>query len=373
MMAIRGRSKSSIARDLPGPLAFVVLNGLTLPCVAREQSASSPTASEAAVASNDSEQLFQQARTAHDQKKWEEAESLYRQAWEKQKTFKIAANLALVELKLEKPRDAAEHLDFALRHLPEGDPRMADARGRLELMLQEASRQIGTVTLHVSEPGAKISVDGEPVATTPLDGPLFLVSGAHTISAEKTGLQSATAPLAVVAGQSYELPLELEQKQLTPPAASPVPDQPATVASVPSKRSPLRTIVLISESALTLTAVGLGIAYEIARSDQTDQAAQFANDLNRAYPGDQSICGASSRTHPPACDGLATSRGHSNELARMETIAFVTAGGLAVTTIATYFLWRDTPSHENHASGVSAHFGASVAINRASLVVTGTF
>ena len=327
----------------------------TFTALGRPSIAAAPTSSESTAsgpgAEEDAEHLFQQARALHDQKKWQEAEALYRQAWDRQRSFKIAANLAVVELKLEKPRDAAEHLQFALRNLPTDDPKIAEARARLEQMLDEASRQVGTVSVQVTEPNATISVDGDVVGTTPLESPLFVSMGAHVLKVEKAGLQSVTHPLAVVAGESYVVPIQLDPIPAPRPPPAPTQDRSSIEESAPRKSSSLRTVVLIGEAALTLTATGFGIAYAVGASDQNDHARQSADALNRAYPGDISICGTASKVHPPECGGLATSREHANELSRWETVAFVTAGGLAAATIATYLLWPAKPTSEQRGAG----------------------
>src|ERR1043165_4516099 len=190
------------ARRISALLGMGPFTGLGRPCPAAAPTSSESTAP-SATADDDAEQLFQQARALHDQRKWQEAEALYRQAWERQKSFKIAANLAVVELKLEKPRDAAEHLQFALRNLPTDDPKIVEARARLEQMLEEASKQVGTVTVQVTEPDATISVDGDVVGTTPLEVPLFVSTGAHVLTVAQAGRQSTTRPPARVAGETY--------------------------------------------------------------------------------------------------------------------------------------------------------------------------
>ena len=131
-------------------------------------------------------------------------------------------------------------------------------------------------------------------------------------------------------------------------------------------------MVLIGEAALTLTAAGFGIAYSVGASDQNDHAQQFSEALNRAYPGDISICGQASKVHPPECAGLATSRERANELSRWETVAFVTAGGLAAATIATYLLWpAKRPSTMR--GGASPHVAVAIAPGVAGVRFAGVF
>jgi tetratricopeptide (TPR) repeat protein len=353
---------------------FVFVITCTRPATAAEPSAHpSPAAATTAPLHDDAEQLFQRARTLHDQKKWTEAEALYRQAWEQQRTFKIAANLALVELKLEKPRDAAEHLDFALRNLPADDPKIVEARAHLERMLAEASKQVGTATVHVEESGAKLLVDGEPAGTTPLDAPLFLTPGPHALRIEKAGFQSATTNLTVTAGESYDVPLKLAPAQPSAPPPVPVQPHPAPISSEASSSSSLRTAVLIGEAALTLTATGFGIAYAIQSSNHNEQAQHVSDGLSSAYPGDLSVCSPSSQVRPPECSELESSRERATELGQMATAAFITAGALAATTVATYFLWPANHHSEHGHLGSRPHVAVSIRPDLRGVGLAGAF
>ena len=336
-------------------------------------SASGASSASSAAAEGDAEHLFQRARTLHDQKKWTEAESVYRQAWERQRSFKIAANLALVELKLGKARDAAEHLDFALRNLPPDAPNLTEARAHLERMLAEARTRVGAAAVQVDESGAKVLVDGELVGRTPLDGPLFLTVGSHTIRIEKEGFRAVTKELTAAAGESYDVLLKLGRPQ--PDASPPVAVAPraAPMDSARSTSSSLRTVVLISEAALTLTAAGFGIAYAVERSDQVDQADYFSYQLSETYPGDTTICNPSAQARPPECAGLESARDRANELAKMETVAFITAGVLAAGTVATYFLWPANSRSEQGHRGAGLSVAVSVRPDLRGVGVAGSF
>src|SRR5262249_51645938 len=67
-----------------------------------------------------SRELFRKGFKAYSQGKKQEAFEAFLGAWQLQKSFDVAGNLANVELELEPPkfRDAAEHAAFALGHLP---------------------------------------------------------------------------------------------------------------------------------------------------------------------------------------------------------------------------------------------------------------
>ena len=98
--------------------------------------------------------LYQQARALHVHAKWADAEAAYQAAWDLRHTFDIAGNLGECELHVGQPREAAEHLSYALRNLPAGVlPEQSDA---LKRMLEEAQAQpIGTLRVAVNVPAAR--------------------------------------------------------------------------------------------------------------------------------------------------------------------------------------------------------------------------
>ncbi|MCK6591615.1 MAG: hypothetical protein L6Q76_29015, partial [Polyangiaceae bacterium] len=101
----------------------------------------SPAATQPAVDPNASPEeramaLFRRGIEAHKQGNLVEAEGYYRTAFDLKKSYDIAGNLGDVELKLGKPRDAAEHLSFTIRNFPlTGKPEL---RERMQKALDEA-------------------------------------------------------------------------------------------------------------------------------------------------------------------------------------------------------------------------------------------
>ncbi|MBK7581326.1 MAG: hypothetical protein IPI67_14065 [Myxococcales bacterium] len=98
----------------------------------------------------------------------------------------MAGNLGDVEVFQGKFRDAAEHLEFSLRHWPAGQEA---SRKRTAARFEEAKQKIGTLTLKVSE-GADISVNGKPVGKSPLPGPVFIDAGRRR-SRRRSGRRSS--------------------------------------------------------------------------------------------------------------------------------------------------------------------------------------
>lgn len=139
-------------------------------------------------------------------------------AWKGRQTFDIAANLSVVERKLGKMRDAAEHLSYALRIFPAtGDPQR---RSRMESDLAEIDRDVGKVVIQVP-PNTIIQVDGVVIGTSPLPGTVYVEPGTRVIVGEHPTLGKARAEVACAQGKEVTVMLELHTSpgggKTTPP------------------------------------------------------------------------------------------------------------------------------------------------------------
>src|SRR5450432_3751077 len=77
--------------------------------------AAGATASDPTLAAKE---LVRQGSAEYSKQHWEAARASFQKAWELKRHYAIAANLADVELKLGRYREAAEHLEYALANLP---------------------------------------------------------------------------------------------------------------------------------------------------------------------------------------------------------------------------------------------------------------
>src|SRR5690349_10684657 len=71
-------------------------------------------------ASKRAQQLFSEGLLLVDAEKWSEAEAKFEQAWAQNPSVSVAANLGQVQARLGKYKEAAEHLEFAVRYWPSG-------------------------------------------------------------------------------------------------------------------------------------------------------------------------------------------------------------------------------------------------------------
>ena len=136
---------------------------------------------------------------------------MYRAAFELRQSFEIAGNLGDVELIQGKPRDAAEHLGYAVREFPPtGKPPQKEA---LQKRLREATNMIGTVQIKVSVPGAEVLVDDKTVGKAPLDYELYVDRGEHVVSAKLEGYEPANEKLTATCGSKHDVSLTLTKKE----------------------------------------------------------------------------------------------------------------------------------------------------------------
>jgi tetratricopeptide (TPR) repeat protein len=124
-----------------------------------------PAAPASAKAAPDrADELFEQGAAAYDAGRLPEAQTKLEQAWALKKTHDIAGNLGVVELKLGKYPQAAEHLAWALQHFP---PTEADqAKRGFEKQLAKARAEVGALRVRVSVDGAEVTVNGRAVGAT---------------------------------------------------------------------------------------------------------------------------------------------------------------------------------------------------------------
>ncbi len=111
-----------------------------------------------------------------------EAREEYLAAFRLKQSHDVAGNLGNVELALGMRRDAAEHLSFAIRALRAESGTTPEQIEKAKQKLAEAKRQVGTVSVSVSVPGAEVLVDGVSVGRAPLEGELFVEPGTRHVS-----------------------------------------------------------------------------------------------------------------------------------------------------------------------------------------------
>jgi hypothetical protein len=148
--------------------------------------------------------------------RWQRAYASFRRAHDVAPTAICTAELGRVELRLAMPRDAAEHLELALRQLP---PKDTVTRAIVAAALADARKYVVSLSIRASVAGARIFVDDAEVGVAPLDHEVFVDEGAHGVEARLAGYRPASVAFLDRLGASREITLDLAPAPARPPVA----------------------------------------------------------------------------------------------------------------------------------------------------------
>ncbi|MEP7049162.1 MAG: hypothetical protein ABJB12_02365 [Pseudomonadota bacterium] len=299
-------------------------------------------------------ELLRQGSAEYSRQHWEAARAAFLKAWEIKHHYAIAANLAQVELRLGRYREAAEHLQYALANLP---VEHADKRADVEASLKECRTHLSTVRVSVSVAQATVRLDGQPLAPEALADEILLDSGPHQLEAEKSGYLISQRAFTATAGEAREVRLDLLPQ---PPASNSEPVRPSYVASVirrpqtsdsgSSGHDSQRNWVLGGGAAATAVAAGLGVFFTLRASslkgDSDKLQRQVSVGASPTLPTMNAECAASNPMRPAAtCDQLRQTNDKHASATAASNVSWIAAGALGVATLSTYLLW---PTNEEN-------------------------
>jgi hypothetical protein len=267
-----------------------------------------------------------------------EAREEYLTAFRLRRSYDVAGNLGSAELTLGFPRDAAEHLLFALHHYAASGTTAA----QLETAKQrfaEAERQVGRLKVSVSMNGADVLVDGTVVGRAPLDEDVFVEPGERTVEARLAGYEPAKQTIKSGKGTAQLVSLKLTIADPPPvPSASAVPLASASASASPppvpsGSTAPIVPVgaggpskpVLITGGVVTGLAVVAGVVFTVLANGKATDAATKGGEVLKS--GGAEACGSA-----PGCTelhGLLVDRGTFSDAALW---TFVGAGVLGVGT-----------------------------------------
>lgn len=269
-----------------------------------------------------------------------EAREEYLTAFRLRKSYDVAGNLGSAELTLGFPRDAAEHLLFALHHYAASGTTAA----QLETAKQrfaEAERQIGRVKVSVSMNGADVLVDGTVVGRAPLDEDVFVEPGERTIEARLAGYEPAKQTIKIGKGAAQLVTLKLTVADPPPlasasavPAASvsasasppPVPSGSTAPIAPVEAGGPSKPVVItggIAAGAALIAGV-VFVALSKGKASDADTLAETLKQSGAARP-----CQSSAE----ACATIDAKRRAQNTFADAAAGGFISAGVLALGTL----------------------------------------
>lgn len=201
----------------------------------------------------------QAGKAAQKDGKLEQAHELLAQAYSLSPNWKYAADLALVEIALERFRDAAEHLEFFLHHADRNAvPDEIFTKFGKDFDL--AKSHVAAITVTVDEPGAEVLLDGKSIGFSPFISVVYAKPGKHTISAKKTGFPTAKSEIDATAGSSPSLKLNLKRVNVPSPKPQPNP----TPSPSPSTTEIPTWIPLSIGGGLALVGLGLGAGFGVS-------------------------------------------------------------------------------------------------------------
>lgn len=254
--------------------------------------------------------------------------------------------LGQTELMLQKYRDAAEHITYAIRNTPPGK-----AEGALPLLKEDlatAKTHVATLRVTVDQPDAEISVDRKVVGNSPIDFELFAEPGQRTVEAVHMSLGVAKSTIDVKAGEERNVTLKLGPVN---GAAEPAPlkykpedlDKPSAISINPPPPVEDRhgmepkTIVLVVGGAVTLVAAGTATYFGLKARSAKSEAEDFASKVEDKYGNNG--CVTADGAASDLCTGIADSRNDQRDAGRIANISFAITGVAAIATGLTYLLW----------------------------------
>jgi hypothetical protein len=350
MSPLRLRLRSLASRSTAAAVAFAVLASAAS-ATAGEQTAP-PAANQAQI--KDVARLLDKAVERYAAGDLEAARESFDAAWRLQKDVTIASNLADVEIKLARYRDAAEHLSYCIHHATD-----ESARKEAERRLVECRRFVGSVTVSVDPPAATLLVDGATAGQAPLDGELWLEPGTHTLRAQQQGRSSPEKTVKVASGEDIRVELKLGPNAVAPAAAlSATENRPASSAAPPKKVASgrhvdtsasadgdLKFYSLVGGSALGAAAIGAGLLWTFSANSDEDSAnallTQVKAEGDPGLAGTDSSCTGAAGLPPAKCGDLKQARESVDRSRNLATGAFIVGGVLIAGTVSAYFLWPE--------------------------------
>ena len=306
-----------------------LVGSLTAGTVAAETPAAGPQPNGQKEAHDEhAREYFRLGTNAYKSGRVEEARQLLTDAWERQKSYDIAATLGQVEMALGNLVHANELFDFCIRNFPpiESDEKLATMRKLREL----AMAQVAVVVPQCDCDGAELSVDDIDAVPMPLATPLYLRPGRHVLLL-KRGQLASRFEVEAKAGERLAPELKFEERvvNLAPPRLNRV----ATNQGTGVSRAP--TLPLYIGGAIVVLNAAAGIGFKVVANDAADRAAEFRGKLEG---GPVSACsGTPSAQDRLICGQLSDSNAEQQKYSSLSLIAAGTAATFAVAT-AVYWI-----------------------------------
>jgi hypothetical protein len=266
---------------------------------------------------------------------YKKAREHFLEAWKRKKSFDLAGNLGVVELKLNMARDAAEHLTYCEENYPavtneEQTAKLESLRG----LLKDARTKVGVARIRVtrddgkSAEGAQVFVNGRPVGQVASGGRLeqpllstediFVDEGSWRFSATLEDCANADTVLAVPKGKTINASLLLS-----------------------CKKRVSKPLVIVGAS-LAAVGIGLGIGGLVHSSGRRDDAQPVFDKLKSEY----GLAACLDTANQAPCDELASGV-YDWHLFKGIGVGGFALAGVGAAMVASAFLWPSAPKSSN--------------------------
>ena len=253
------------------------------------------------------EKAYQDGLSLVQKEDWAGAERKMLEAWGLNATYDVATNLALIELRLKKNREAAAHFAFALRNWPLAGSNHA-ARQEAERQFRELRAILGSLTIEVGTPGALVWVAGTEIGVAPLPEEVFVDAGQVVVEARLDGYERAKQVVDAKAGSAQKVTLSLVPVAAVSSSSAPIAPS-ATLSTQPPVQVDTTAPPMwwgAVTGGVAAASLGVGLALTFASNGASDDAnAEHDTVVARnAYcadprPADAQTCGA---LHSAAAD-----------------------------------------------------------------------
>ncbi len=177
---------------------------------------------------------------------WEGALESYTEAYEAYQSPQIYFLIAIAEQKLGRNLDAMHHYEVMLKDSENLNP---EAVQQAEEGIREVRKTLVVLDLTVDQDGALVTVDGEELGRTPLDGPHYMSPGAHSFTVVLEGFATYEEEFDLDPGDS-------ETRQLTMDSLSTEP----TKGEKTKKKDPIVTVPATEEPTKLPMQIAFGVS-----------------------------------------------------------------------------------------------------------------
>jgi hypothetical protein len=336
----------------------------------------SPASTPATTDEKKADELFLKGKALFADGKLEKAYQTYKAAFGVKKRYDIAGNLGNVAFELGKIRDAAEYLTYCVMNFPPAGP--ADVRAKLEKLLNETRKRVGTLSMTVADKNCQVYLDGkllfvEQAPAQPVD--IFVDPGPHTIEVKRAGFKPTRRTVQAQAGSREELAVEIPS---APENASPTRtefpkhDSGGTgdrSGDTQSNRYTWKPWAIGGGAALAAAGIGVGIGFTFMSNAKGSDALKLAGELVDATPSSQTICGTPHpATNQVKCDHITDLIGTRDTFATVAVVGYAVGGAAAIGTVLLAVLRRKPDARPSR-----VHVTPVLSPAQGGVVLTGSF